>query len=80
MTEEFKIIQHVLVPKHVKLSSEETKKVLDKYNIGTSQLPKISIKDPAISELSVKVGEVIKIERESPTAKQSEFFRVVVNE
>jgi len=80
MTEEFKITNHILVPEHIKLTNEETKIILDKYNISKFQLPKISIKDPAILELALKIGDVIKIKRESVTAKQSDFFRVVVDE
>ncbi|MBU4242327.1 MAG: DNA-directed RNA polymerase subunit H, partial [Nanoarchaeota archaeon] len=42
------------------------------------QLPKISKNDPAIKELEVKKGDLIKIERKSPTIGKSIFYRVVV--
>ena len=35
--------------------------------------------NPAIEELSVKEGDIIKIERQSATAGQSLFYRRVVN-
>jgi DNA-directed RNA polymerase subunit H len=67
---------HTLQPKHSKLSSEEAKKLLLQYNISLSQLPKISRKDPALSE-EFKVGDIIKIERKTEEGTQ-DYFRVVV--
>jgi DNA-directed RNA polymerase I, II, and III subunit RPABC1 len=63
---------HILQPKHTKLSEEEVKKVLDRYNISLAQLPKISSKDAAVPEGSKK-GDVIKIERASEV-----YHRVVI--
>jgi DNA-directed RNA polymerase subunit H len=40
-------------------------------------MPAISPKDPAVKELNVKMGDVIKITRNSPTQGKSEFYRVV---
>ncbi len=80
MTEEFKITQHALVPEHIKLNQEEAKKVLETYNVSSKQLPKIYINDPAIKELSAKIGDIIKIKRASPTVKTMDFYRVVINE
>ena len=45
---------------------------------GLKELPKISKKDPAIKELNVKVRDVIKIIRKSPTAGEAVFYRGVV--
>ena len=70
---------HILQPKHVKLKSDEVKKLLDKYNISSKQLPMINIKDPALKDLGVKTGDIIKIVRWSPTSKATEFFRVVID-
>jgi len=67
---------HVLQPKHSKLKPEEVKKLLDKYNITISQLPKISSKDPMTPEGSVQ-GEVLKIERKEE-GKSVVYYRVVV--
>ena len=67
---------HILQPKHSKLKLEDVKKLLEKYNITVSQLPKISSKDPMTPEGSVQ-GDILKIER-----KQEEnsvvYYRVVV--
>lgn len=67
---------HALQPKHTKLKAEEVKKILDKYNISLSQLPKIRTTDPALPE-NCSVGDVIKIERKDED-KAKIFFRVVV--
>ncbi|MEA3378699.1 MAG: DNA-directed RNA polymerase subunit H [Nanoarchaeota archaeon] len=77
--ETINITQHILVPKHFKASDEEIKKILEKYNIGLRQLPKILKADPAIQELDIKPGDVIKIERQSPTVGKTYFYRVVIN-
>jgi DNA-directed RNA polymerase subunit H (RpoH/RPB5) len=65
---------HALQPKHTKLKSEEVKKLLAKYNISFSQLPKIKIDDPALPE-GIAPGEVFKIERKVGD-KTEVYFRV----
>jgi len=64
---------HVLQPKHTKLSEKESEKILKKYNLSKSQLPKILANDPALPE-GCNPGDIIKIERKD--AKP--FYRVVV--
>jgi len=68
---------HTLQPKHSKLKQEEVQKILLKYNISLSQLPKISKKDPSLTEECV-IGEVVKIERKDKEGDIQEYFRVVV--
>ncbi len=68
------------MPKHIKLSAKERDALFVKYNISIKELPKIKIDDPAISSLNAKEGDVIKIERFSPTAGETEFYRGVVIE
>ncbi|NTV24382.1 MAG: DNA-directed RNA polymerase subunit H [Nanoarchaeota archaeon] len=75
---EFDISQHVLVPKHTKLNQKDRDALLEKYRITTKELPKISIKDPAIAALGVELDDIVKIERPSPTAKTTLFYRRVV--
>ncbi len=67
---------HVLQPKHTKLKSEEVKRLIEKYNISLSQLPKTKKGDAALPENAV-VGDVFKIEREDD-GKSITYFRVVV--
>ena len=81
MAKDIEVLNHILVPQHTKLTEEEKKTVLSKYNIGLSQLPRIRLKDPVLKTMGdVKVGDIIKIVRYSPTNLETTFFRVVVNE
>lgn len=77
---QFQIEDHVLLFKHEKLNEKASEEILKKYNISPSQLPKIFKKDPALKGLEeVKSGDIIEIERNSPTANKSKFYRVVVD-
>jgi len=67
---------HILCPKHTKLKAEEVKKLLDKYNISLSQLPKIRKDDSSLPE-SALMGDVFKIERREDDGKVVVYFRVV---
>ncbi|MBI4155495.1 DNA-directed RNA polymerase subunit H [Candidatus Woesearchaeota archaeon] len=78
-TEKFDPSEHVYVPKHVLLSEEEVKVLLEKYNISKKQLPSIIVNDPALRKLNPKIGDVVKIIRKSPTAAQGVYYRVVVS-
>lgn len=80
MGKTFKLGIHTLVPKHVKLSEGEAKKLLEKYHITVKELPKILRTDPAIAELKVKPGDVIKIFRKSEKSGEAVYYRGVVNE
>jgi len=77
-TKKVTISDHVLIPKHEKLNDSEKKAVLELYGITEKELPLISVSDPALAEMKVKTGDVIKIERNSPTAGVSIFYRSVV--
>jgi DNA-directed RNA polymerase subunit H (RpoH/RPB5) len=74
------ILKSSLVPKHELLSDEEKDALMKKYNLSFSQLPKIFVSDPAIKHLSVKVGDIVKITRNSPVAGNIYYYRGVVNE
>lgn len=67
---------HILQPKHTKLKPEEVKKLVEKYNIHVSQLPKIKLGDSCIPENCEK-GDVLRIERKEED-KSVIYFRVVV--
>jgi len=73
------ILKHSLVPKHTILTEEEAKAVLKKFDITPLQLPKILVTDPVIKLIGAKVGDIIEIERRSPTAELSYAYRIVIN-
>jgi len=75
----FSVLDHDLVPPHILLSPEVAEEVLRKFNVEASQLPKIHVNDPVIKEIGAKVGDVIKVIRHSPTAKESVFYRLVID-
>jgi len=79
VTTKFTVQDHDLVPKHVLLSPQECEAVLKRYGIDAPQLPKIHVSDPAAKEIEAKVGDIIKVVRKSPTAKESVFYRLVID-
>ena len=70
--------KHILVPEHKKLSEKDKAELLKKYNITLKELPKILNSDPAIAELDVDEGDVIKITRNSRTAGKTVYYRGVI--
>jgi len=69
---------HILVPKHEVLSKEEAEEVLKMLGIRPEQLPKIRADDPIAKEIGAKVGDIVRIIRESPTAGVSIAYRLVI--
>lgn len=69
---------HILVPKHEILSEEEKEELLRTLGIRPEQLPKIRVDDPIAKEIGAKVGDIVRIIRESPTAGVSVAYRYVV--
>jgi len=78
MRKKTKISNHILIPSHSKLSDSDKKEVLEKFSISVKELPFIKMDDPAIIKLKVKAGDVIKIDRKSPTAGKTVFYRGVI--
>lgn len=77
---QFNIMEHSKVPKHTKLTKEETEQVKKDYNISdNSQFPKISRFELIARIIGIKPDEVCKIVRPSPTAIQNLFYRICVN-
>jgi DNA-directed RNA polymerase subunit H (RpoH/RPB5) len=72
------IFQHSLVPKHTILTDEEKEDLFSKLKIGAHHLPKIKRTDPIIKLLNGKPGEVVKIQRDSPTAGVSIYYRLII--
>ena len=76
----FNIMENYLVPRHTIMSEEEVEDLLKEYGIIKGKLPLILMADPCAKALSAQPGQVLKIERESPTAGASHYYRLVVEE
>lgn len=66
---------HALQPKHTKLKPDEVKKLLEKYNLSISQLPKIKHTDPAVPDNCEK-GNILRIERKEED-RINVYYRVI---
>lgn len=71
------IFKSHLVPKHEILSPMEKEKILKELNVSIKQMPRISISDAAIKNMSPKKGDIVKIIRKSPIGGESFYYRVV---
>jgi len=71
------LIDHILVPKHEIINSEEAEEVLVKYKATREQLPKILFDDPAIKDMKPNAGDIVKITRHSESIGVSIYYRVV---
>lgn len=75
---EFNVLTHDLVPKHVVIDEAERKVLLEKFNIIPEQLPKILKNDPAVKQIGAEEGDILKITRKSPTAGTTLYYRLVI--
>jgi len=73
----FNITHHELVPKHIILSSDEEKEVLERYNTTKGKLPKISSTDPVAKYYGMKTNQICKIIRKSPEVGSYIYYRLV---
>jgi DNA-directed RNA polymerase subunit H len=76
---QFNVTKHEYVPKHEKISEEESKIILTRYNLQSkSQLPCILYNDVIVRYYNFKPGDIIKITNTSNSQnKNYEFYRCV---
>ena len=72
------VTKHVLVPPFTKLTPEQITELLEKLNISLLQLPAIFSKDPMVKAVDAIVGDIIKIERITPSKIKEIYYRRVV--
>ncbi len=75
----YDLFGHQLVPRHIVAATEEVDLVLKHYGIELRKLPRILRDDPAVRILGAKAGQVIRIQRDSPTAGTIYYYRLVVD-
>jgi DNA-directed RNA polymerase subunit H len=75
----FDLFGHELVPPHVIAEVAEIQLVLNHYGIEKTHLPRIKSRDPAARVLGARPGQVIRVERKSPTAGAAYYYRLVVD-
>ena len=71
------VLSHMLVPEMKVLAEGDKSKMLKKFGIDETQLPKIYSSDPAVEALKAKTGDIIKIQRDDGTGKYI-TYRVVI--
>ena len=78
-TLQFCVIEHILVPKHIKLNEQEVLEFMKKYKItNVSNIPTISKFDPVSKAIGLKPGEICEITRQSKTVVESKYYRICI--
>ena len=77
---QFNITKHCLVPKHTVIRDEqEIEKIVENYNLKSKlHLPLILKTDPIARYFDIKSGQLVKIDRISPTAGEYVVYRCCV--
>jgi len=76
---QFNILKHALVPIATILEEVEEAALLLQYHLTSSaNLPEISRFDPQAMAIGLRPGQIVKLERKSPTAMNYLYYRVCV--
>ena len=73
------ILNHTYVPKHVKLTDEETLAFYKKYNVNETQIPEISRFDPVARALCLRPKQICKITRFDKISYKNDYYRICVS-
>jgi DNA-directed RNA polymerase subunit H (RpoH/RPB5) len=75
----FNPMKHELVPKHEKMTEEESKKLMDDLQLKSKlQIPLIQRTDTIARWLGLNVGDIVRITRYNETSGEYFFYRVCV--
>lgn len=78
-TLQFCVLEHVLVPKHIKLNQEEVLEFMKKYKITKkSNIPSISKFDAVSKAIGLRPGDICEITRQSKTVIESKYYRICI--
>ena len=72
------IVDHVLIPKHIVLSKEETDKVLEAYRAKKRDMMLIKTTDAVARYYNMQPGEIVKIIRPSVMTVEAPAYRLVI--
>jgi len=76
---QFNVLNHVLVPKSTVLNKEEEVALFKEFHLtDLHNLPEISRFDPQAMATGLRPGQILRLERKSPTAMNSLYYRVCV--
>ena len=79
MSLQYNVLNHEMVPKHTKMTDDEITEFKKRYNItDNSMIPEISRFDPVAKAIGLRPGQVCHIERKSPTAFKTDFYRYCI--
>jgi DNA-directed RNA polymerase subunit H (RpoH/RPB5) len=76
---QFNILKHELVPKATVLKKQEEEALFQQYHLmSPMNLPEISRFDPQAMAVGLRPGQIVKLERKSPTAMNSLYYRICI--
>jgi len=76
---QFNVLEHILVPPHRVLSSDEKIAIMKKYNImKDEEFPDLQRFEPVAKAIGIRPGEVCEILRPSKTAVSAPYYRICV--
>ena len=65
---QYNITKHSFVPKHTIVSEDEKSEILNRYKVKLRDMPIILSTDPVARYLGLKQGQLVRIERPSPSS------------